>query len=76
MSNHPDSIDNSDTSFEDESRLGESHWFGSPNGPPKSRVKAGAKRGRYNRVAAGAKKRIIDCYLTGGDWKLAATSNG
>ena len=76
MSNHPDSSDDSDTSFEDESRLCEPHSLGSPNGPHGRGVEAGVKRGRYNRVPVGAKKRLLDCYLAGGGLCMAERSIG
>ena len=70
MLNHPDSSDDSDTSFEHESRLCEPHSLGSPNGPHRRGVKAGVKRGRYNRVPVGAKKRHLNCYLAGGGLRM------
>ena len=39
-------------------------------------VKAGTRRGKYRQVPSDARKRIIDCFKAGGDWKLAATANG
>ena len=70
MLNHQDGSDDSDTSFEDESRLCESHCLGSLNGPQRRGVKAGARRGRYNRIVADAKKRVLGCYLAGGGIRI------
>lgn len=39
-------------------------------------VKRGTKRGKYQRVAPDARRRIVDCFNGGGDWKAAATANG
>ena len=39
-------------------------------------TKPGTKRGRYNRISIHARKRIIESYMAGGDWKLTATANG
>lgn len=39
-------------------------------------TKLGTVRGRYNRVSIQARKRIIDTFNAGGDWKLTATANG
>ena len=36
----------------------------------------GTKRGPYKRIAAETRKRILDVYKAGGDWRLAATANG
>ena len=44
--------------------------------PLKRGVKTGTRRGKYNRVPADARRRILDCYRAGGDWKGAATANG
>ena len=44
--------------------------------PLKRGVKTGRRRGKYNRVPADARRRILDCYRAGGDWKGAATANG
>ena len=48
------------------------------DGPTASKrgTKPGTKRGRYNRVSTQARKRIIESYKAGGDWKLTATANG
>ena len=46
------------------------------HGVPKRGVKAGTRRGKYRQVPSDARKRIIDCFKAGGDWKLAATANG
>ena len=43
---------------------------------PRRGVKAGSRRGTYNKVPPDARKRIMDCYRAGGDWKMAATANG
>ena len=68
MLNHPDRSDDSDTSFEDESRLFESHSLRPLNGPQRRGEKAGAKRGRYNRVVADAKKPGRPGLLLGWRW--------
>ena len=46
-----------------------------PANGQKRDVKTGTRRGQYNRVPTDARKRILDCFRAGGDWKLAATAN-
>ena len=36
----------------------------------------GTKRGKYNKVSVEARKRIIEAYQAGGDWKVTARANG
>ena len=39
-------------------------------------TKPGTKRGKYNKVSVEARKRIIEAYQAGEDWKVTARANG